>query len=170
MQAMALPSVKRKILDDSSKKFKVLSFTEKDRCSIFLLLAKAYSKNGKQKESKQVMTQAIGQFAGTNEEVHVLLTNAYLAVEANDIKKAMSILKAVKADSTYFVESRKMLADIHLKYLKSRKGYARCYFEIIESNPTFENYKIYGDALIKINEPEEASVAYEKAYQEKSDN
>jgi tetratricopeptide repeat protein 21B len=77
------------------------------------------------------MTQAISQFAGTNEEVHVLLTNAYIAIESNDIKKAMSILKAVKADSTYFVESRKMLADIHLKYLKSRKGYARCYFEII---------------------------------------
>ena len=46
-----------------------------------------------------------------------------------------------------------MLADIHLKYLKSRKGYARCYYEIIDSNPTFENYKIYGDALVSINEP-----------------
>ena len=82
----------------------------------------------------------------------------------------MSILRAVKNDSIYFVESRKMLADIHLKYLKSRKGYARCYYEIIDCNPTFENYKIYGDALVKINEPEEASVAYEKAYEEKSDN
>ena len=76
----------------------------------------------------------------------------------------MSILRAVKSDSVYFVESRKMLADIHLNCLKSRKGYARCYYEIIDSNPTFENYKIYGDALIKINEPEEASTAYEKAY------
>jgi tetratricopeptide repeat protein 21B len=111
------------------------------------------------------MTQAIGQFAGTSEEVHVMLANAEIAVESGDIKKAMSILKQVKTDSPYFVESRKVLADIHLKYLKSRKGYARCYYEIIETNPTFENYKIYGDALIKINEPEEASVAYEKAYQ-----
>jgi len=40
----------------------------------------------------------------------------------------MSILKGVHKDSTYFVESRKMLADIHLKYLKSRKGYSRCYY------------------------------------------
>lgn len=94
-----------------------------------------------------------------------MLTNAEIAVESGDIKKAMSILKQVKTDSPYFVESRKVLAEIHLKYLKSRKGYARCYYEIIETNPTFENYKIYGDALIKINEPEEASVAYEKAYQ-----
>jgi hypothetical protein len=43
----------------------------------------------------------------------------------------MSILKQVKTDSPYFVETRKVLADIHLKYLKSRKGYARCYYEII---------------------------------------
>jgi hypothetical protein len=67
------------------------------------------------------------------------------------VKKAISILKAVKPDSTYFAESRKMLADIHLKFFKSRKGYARCYYEIIESSPSFENFKIYGDALIKIN-------------------
>lgn len=116
------------------------------------------------------MTQAISQFSGTNEEVHVLLANAFIAIQSNDVKKAMSILKAVKKDSTYFVESRKMLADIHLKYLKSRKGYARCYYEIIEADPTFENYKIYGDAMIKINEPEDATFAYEKAFQEKSDN
>ena len=59
------------------------------------------------------------------------MANAAIAVESNDIKKAMSILKGVKSDSPYFVESRKMLADIHLQYLKSRKGYAKCYYEII---------------------------------------
>lgn len=37
-------------------------------------------KNKKQKESKQIMTQAISQFSGTNEEVHVLLTNAFIAI------------------------------------------------------------------------------------------
>ena len=100
-------------------------------------MAKCYTKNKKSKESKQVMTQAIGQFAGTNEEVHVMLTNAEIAVESGDIKKAMSILKQVKIDSPYFVESRRVLADVHLKYLKSKKGYARCYNEIIESNPSF---------------------------------
>ena len=68
VQAISLPAVKRKLAEDSSvKKFKILSFLEKDRCSIFLLLAKCYTKNKKNKESKQVMTQAIGQFAGTSE-------------------------------------------------------------------------------------------------------
>ncbi len=68
IQTISLPAVKRKNFEDSSsKKFKILSFSEKDRCSIFLLLAKCYTKNKKHKESKQVMTQAIGQFAGTSE-------------------------------------------------------------------------------------------------------
>lgn len=93
-----------------------------------------------------------------------------IAVESGDIKKAMSILKGVKPESPYFVESRKLLADIHLKHLKNRKGYAKCYYEIIEAVPTFENFKVYGDGLVKINEPEEATIAYEKAYQERNDH
>lgn len=69
IQAIALPQVKRKSADVNSdgKKFKILTFSEKDRCSVFLLLAKCYAKNKKVKESKQVMTQAISQFAGTSE-------------------------------------------------------------------------------------------------------
>ena len=79
-QALGLPAVKRKMNTESDKTFKVLNFSEKDRCSIYLLLAKCYMKNKKQKETKQIMTQAISQFAGTNEEVHVLLTNAFIAI------------------------------------------------------------------------------------------
>ena len=48
-QAIALPSVRRKMNEDGKKKFKVLNFSEKDRCSIYLLLAKCYMKNKKQK-------------------------------------------------------------------------------------------------------------------------
>lgn len=48
VQTINLPAVKKKNFDDStSNKFKILSFTEKDRCSIFLLLAKCYTKNKK---------------------------------------------------------------------------------------------------------------------------
>ena len=79
-QAMSLPSVKRKNATGDEKKFKVISFSEKDRCSIYLLYAKCLMKNKKAKESKNVMNQAISQFAGTNEEMHVLLTNAFIAV------------------------------------------------------------------------------------------
>jgi|JI6StandDraft_1071083.scaffolds.fasta_scaffold07203_6 tetratricopeptide repeat protein 21B len=135
--AISLPSIKNKQAVGEAKKYKVLSFTEKDRCAIFLLLAKCYAKSKKFKESKSIMEQAIRDFVGTSEEVNVLLTNALISIETGDIKKAISILKAVKSTSPYFVESRKMLADIHLTHLKSRKNYARCYYEVIETDPTF---------------------------------
>ncbi len=77
--AVALPSMKNAV-DANLFNFKVLTFSEKDRCSIYLLLAKCYAKNKKLKESKAIMTQAISQFAGTPEEVHVLLANALIAV------------------------------------------------------------------------------------------
>ncbi|MCB0369671.1 MAG: hypothetical protein KDD45_09565 [Bdellovibrionales bacterium] len=65
--AAALPSVKRKVVDHNMFNFKILTYTEKDRCSIFLLLAKSYIKNKKSKECKNVINQAIAQFAGTPE-------------------------------------------------------------------------------------------------------
>jgi hypothetical protein len=51
MQAIALPQVKRRSVEVNSegKKFKILTFSEKDRCSVFLLLAKCYAKNKKVK-------------------------------------------------------------------------------------------------------------------------
>lgn len=48
-QAMSLPSVKRKNVSTGDKKFKVIAFSEKDRCSIFLLHAKVLMKNKKAK-------------------------------------------------------------------------------------------------------------------------
>ena len=48
-QAIGLPSVKKKLNNDGDKTFKVLNFSEKDRCSVYLLLAKCYMKNKKQK-------------------------------------------------------------------------------------------------------------------------
>jgi tetratricopeptide repeat protein 21B len=63
-----------------SKRYRVLSFTEKDRCAIYLLLAKCHAKSKKFKESKAIMEQAIREFMGTSEEVSVLLTNALISV------------------------------------------------------------------------------------------
>ena len=63
--AVGLPSVRKRNVDANTLGFKILTFSEKDRCEIFLLLAKCYTKNKKTKECKTIMTQAISQFAGT---------------------------------------------------------------------------------------------------------
>lgn len=58
-----------------------------------------------------------------------------------------------------------LLADIYLKYVKDRRNYTLCYVELIEAEPTAENYKLMGDALMRINDPQEAVIAYQKAYE-----
>lgn len=116
------------------------------------------------------MTHAIREFSGTTEEVNVLIANSEIAIQSGDIKKAISILKGVNADSPYFVQSRMILADVYLTHLKDRRQYAKCYTDLIESNPSLENYKLLGDAFLKIHEPEDAATAFEKALQLKPDD
>lgn len=42
---------------------------------------------------------------------------------------------------------------MYLKYLKDRRNFTKCYLELIDADPSAENYKLMGDALMKINDP-----------------
>lgn len=42
------------------------------------------------------------------------------------------------------------MADIYLKHLKDRRNYAKCYVDLIEAAPTFDNYKLLANALLSI--------------------
>ena len=61
---------------DLGQQAKILQFGERDRCQVFTLLAKAYAKNKKITEAKQVITRAISEFSGTQNEVNVLIANS----------------------------------------------------------------------------------------------
>ena len=94
-----------------------------------------------------------------------MMANSEVSIESGDIKKAINILKAVTSDKPIFQTSRIILADVYLKYIKDRRNYTKCYHELLEAAPTFENYKLLGDALMKINEPHDAVIYYEKAFE-----
>ena len=143
--------------------FQILQFEERERCQIFVNLAKAYVAAKRVSDAKTIMNEAISIFTGTPEEGNVLMANAEISVASDDIKKALSILKAVSPNSPYFIESRKFMAEICLDQLKDRRQYAKCYLDLIEVSPTFENYKLLGDAFMRIQEPEDAIKAFEEA-------
>lgn len=44
-----------------------------------------------------------------------------------------------------------------------RRHFAKCYTDLIDVSPSFENYKLLGDALMRIQEPEDAISAYNEA-------
>ena len=73
------------------------------------------------------MNKAIMEWSGTPVEVSVLIANSEISIEMGDIKKALSILKAVTSDSSYFQESKKLMAEIYLNNLKDRRHFAQCY-------------------------------------------
>ncbi|EGR31890.1 tetratricopeptide repeat protein [Ichthyophthirius multifiliis] len=162
--AYEIPEVKdQNIQKNSNNQQQILQFGEKDRCQIFLLYAKALSKNNKAKDAKKIMNLAIGQFANTPEEVNVFIANSEIAINSGDVKKAISILKGVQQDSPYFLRAKQILADVYLEQLRDKRNYAKCYTDMVDLDQSFENYKLLGDALVKIREMEDAAKAYEKA-------
>lgn len=108
------------------------------------------------------MESAIMEFAGTEDEPVILLGNADIALFSNDLKKAIDILKNVEPNAKGYMEARKKLADIYLNHMKQRRQYAKCYQDLAETFPTFENLKLLGDAMMKIQEPQDAIEAYNR--------
>lgn len=71
----------------------MFQFTEELRCKTYLNLAKAYAKNKKNKQSKELIDEAISEWAGSQFEVQVIMANSEIMVDTGDIKKALDILK-----------------------------------------------------------------------------
>ena len=78
-----------------------------------------------------------------------------------DTKKALKLLKKVDHNNPNFVEAKTRMADIYLKELMDRKSYTRCYMEILDADSSIANFKMVGNALMNIQEPEEAIKFYE---------
>lgn len=141
----------------------VIEFNNNIRAQIFVYYAKALATSGEKAKAKEVIEAAIMEFAGTEDEPVVLLGNADMALLSEDLKKAISILKNVDPNSNGYMESKKKLASIYLDHMKQRRQYAKCFSDLAEKYPRVENLKLYGDALMKIQEPGEAIIAYKKA-------
>ncbi|XP_024435637.2 tetratricopeptide repeat protein 21B [Desmodus rotundus] len=160
--AMSLPGM-RKIGGSSKLKYKTTEVDAGHRLSIFLELVEVHRLNGEQHEAAKVLQDAIHEFAGTSEELRVTIANTDLALAQGDVERALSMLRNVTAEQTYFIEAKEKMADIYLKHRKEKMLYITCYREIAERMPSPRSFLLLGDAYMNIQEPEEAIVAYEQA-------
>lgn len=80
----------------------IFNFTDQEKCLIYTNLARAYGINKNLEKAKEIVNLSIQEFAGTDQEMNVLLVNSEIAILSNDIKKALSILRAVNSDSIYY--------------------------------------------------------------------
>ena len=146
-----------------SRYMTIISFNENIRSQIYVEYAKALAVEKQMAKSKDIMEQAIMEFAGTDDEPVVLLGNADIAAITGDLKKSITILRAVEPEAKGYMEARKKLADIYLNKMMNRRQYAKCFFDLVQVFPNLENFKRYGDALLSIQEPDKAIEAYKEA-------
>lgn len=161
--AMELPGVKTVGTDARQPQNKTVTLTAQDRASLFTLLVTLLTKLKRLDEATEIVKHAIAEFAGTSEEVKVLVANSQLAIEKGEIDQAINMLRTLKPDHPSFATAKAAQADIYLKHRKDKKAYARCYKAIIDQQPTVQNYLILGDALLSIQEPADAIKAFQKA-------
>jgi len=114
-------------------------------------------------EAKKVLHRAVAEFSNTSQEVKVIVTQSNMYMKMGDLKKALKMLKKVDTANPNYIEAKKKMAEIYLDELKDRKSYTRCYMEILDQDASITNYKMVGNALMDIQEPEEAIKFFEKA-------
>lgn len=161
--AMTLPGVKAAGKGPMAKKGKVPDIGTNDRVSVFLELAEAHTALGETHEAAKVMQDAINEFSGTAEEIRITIANADLSIARGDVEMAVTMLRNITPDQTYYVKSREKLADIYLHHKKDKRLYTGCYRELYDKQPNVETALLLGDAYMSIQEPDKAIEVYEKA-------
>ena len=169
--AFELPGVRSLLPKQAKKKTSLfLTLGPADRASLFTYLVVAYAENNKLPEATRVIQEAIGEFAGTTEEVKVLIANSELALRKGELKQALSMLSSVEAGSPHFKEARIAMAEIYVNQMSNRRLFAKCYYDILAAEDTVENCLILGEALMRIQEPEEAIKVYERALSQRPED
>ncbi|XP_071825631.1 tetratricopeptide repeat protein 21B-like isoform X2 [Apostichopus japonicus] len=160
--AMNLSGVKKRS-GSAARRNKGVTVSLTDRASVYLELAEAYRATDAQHEAAKVMQDAIHEFTGTPEEIRITISNAELALHRGDIEQALSMLRNVTPEQSYFVQARVKMGDIYLNHRKDRRLYIACIRELSDKQASTETSLILGDAYMNIQETEKAITIYEQA-------
>lgn len=165
--AFEITAIKNKQSMQKTKSF--LRFGEEELAKMYAMMVEVCDQLKRPDDAKKYMQKAIAEFVNTPFEVTIMLANADMALKAGDVKKALNMLKKVPITSPYFKDARIKMGDIYLIQLMDRRHYAKCYMEIVKAKESPEHYRLAGDAMMRIQEPEEAIELYEKALQNSTD-
>ncbi|XP_063986982.1 tetratricopeptide repeat protein 21B-like [Diachasmimorpha longicaudata] len=137
------------------------SISLSDRATLYLELISAYSQLKKFDEASALMNEAKSLFSNTVEEGRLIIGDAELSLEMDEIDRAISYLSQIKPNEPYYLDAHTKLAEIHLHQRKDRHAFAKCFRELVEHCPGSKTYSMLGDAYMAIQEPDRAIEAYE---------
>lgn len=140
--------------------------TEDDRVCAYVSYAAMLSKERRMKEANKVLSQAKVIFAGSAQEVQVLIAASQLYVEKGDFDAAIRMLDKVSPESPSFSKAQIAKADIILKHNHDKEGFTKCFMTLVERDPSVSHLILLGDAYLKILNPDSAIDALERAYRQ----
>lgn len=141
-----------------------LRLVDDDRVGAFVCYSSLLGKARRMKEANSVLAHAKVTFAGSPQEVQVLVAASQLYVEKNDFDAAIRMLDKVPQDNATYPRAQLIKADIILNHNHDKEGFTRCYQQLADRDPTARNYALLGEAYLRILNPEAAIDALKQAY------
>eukprot|EP01041_Mallomonas_annulata_P001871 gene1871-3629_t len=141
-----------------------MRLTDDDRVIAFITFAAQLSKSKRLKEADKILSEAKVMFAGSPQEVQILVASSQLAVERKDFDRAIRMLDKINPDSPIFTRAQMLKADILVNHMRDKEGFTKCYHKMVELDPTAKNYSLLGEAYLRILNPDCAVVAFQEAY------
>lgn len=134
-----------------------------ENCSLRLLYADVLGQLGQLSEAAEILSDALSTFAGSAHEVRVHIANCELALHRGDPDGALVMLRSIPPESPFYARARTAMAEVYLKHKRDRQAYCQCYEDIAEAHPEASQFIMLGEALMRVQEPERAIGAFERA-------
>ena len=134
-----------------------------DRVRLFVLLAEAHTAKEQLKEATDVIDEATAMFAGTPDEVDILVAHARLTLAKGSAEAAVRMLASVPHDSPAFGRAQQVRAGILLKHRRDRRAYIQCFLDVVERRPTTAARVALSEAYMRISLPDEAVATLQDA-------
>ncbi|CEF66648.1 Tetratricopeptide repeat protein 21B [Strongyloides ratti] len=163
-QAMKLPTFDGSIIEKPDS----LSVSDSDRIAIYLELINSLQIQNNIHEADIIMNRAMQRWKGKPEEQQLFLMSAQLKISRGDCDGGIDILNTITPDQPNYQAAQIKLAEIYLQEKKDSAKFAKCYKNILSSNPSVKTYIMLGDAYMSIQEPLKAIEVYETAMKKNS--
>ena len=164
--ALKLPGVKKAMTvkeEEAARKKGAIPVSVQDRATVFLLYVQALFKLKREEQADVWLKVATTEFAGTTEEVRVMIAQCELAMEKGDTRRALKSLSQVTPDSPHYAKATTALARIHLERRNDREAYVQCYEKLAANVGDANSHVALGEAYMTVGEPESAVEAFENA-------